>query len=110
MSPMDRRQEILEVLRLRRYDTYANLAQEFGVSKETIRHDILALMCSNPIETVRGRHGGGVYMLGNCGSSNGSQKNAALNPRQIALLQELRKSLSGDNLEIMDSILDEFAS
>lgn len=109
MSPTDRRQEILEVLRLRRHDTYANLAQEFGVSKETIRHDIIVLMCSNPIETVRGRHGGGVYMPPNYGSSNIHFRSATLNPRQIALLKELREALSDDKLEIMDSILDEFA-
>ena len=60
MSAGERRQRILELLCLRRQDTYGNLASEFGVSRETIRHDIVLLMCSYPIETIRGRYGGGV--------------------------------------------------
>jgi len=60
MSLSERRQRLLELLCLRRHDTYDNLAYEFNVSKMTIRRDITALMCSYPIETVRGRYGGGV--------------------------------------------------
>lgn len=56
MSAGERRQRILELLCLRRQDTYGNLASEFGVSRETIRHDIVLLMCSYPIETIRGRY------------------------------------------------------
>ena len=56
----ERRQRLMEVLCLRRHDTYDNLASEFKVSKMTIRRDIAALTCSYPIETVRGRYGGGV--------------------------------------------------
>ena len=40
MNPWERRQKILEVLCLRRHDTYEGLAQEFNVSKRTIRRDI----------------------------------------------------------------------
>ena len=60
MSASERRQRILEILCLKRQDTYSNLASEFSVSRETIRNDIIQLMCSYPIETVRGRYGGGV--------------------------------------------------
>ncbi len=60
MSYAERREAILEVLCIRRHDTYRNLAFEFQVSRETIRQDIAVLMCSYPIETVRGRYGGGV--------------------------------------------------
>jgi len=59
MSASDRRQKLLEVLCLRRHDTYGNLACEFNVCKRTIRYDIAALMCVYPIETVCGRYGGG---------------------------------------------------
>ena len=62
MSLSERRQRLLEVLCLRRHDTYDNLAQEFNVSKMTIRRDITALTCSYPIETVRGRYGGGIQV------------------------------------------------
>ena len=38
----------------------ANLAAEFGVSVRTIKNDIDILSLSYPIETIRGRYGGGV--------------------------------------------------
>ena len=50
MSYAERREAILEVLCIRRHDTYRNLAFEFQVSRETIRQDIAVLMCSYPIE------------------------------------------------------------
>ncbi len=43
MSSMERRMEILEVLCRRRSDTVENLANEFGVSKRTIKYDIASL-------------------------------------------------------------------
>ena len=39
LNPWERRQKILEVLCLRRHDTYGNLAHEFNVSTGTIRRD-----------------------------------------------------------------------
>ena len=47
MNPWERRQKILEVLCLRRHDTYRNLAHEFNVSTGTIRRDIVVL--SSPV-------------------------------------------------------------
>ncbi len=40
----------------------ASLCSEFGVTRRTIQRDITALTCSLPIETVRGRYGGGVKL------------------------------------------------
>ena len=51
---------IYQALCTRRQDTVGNLAREFDVSEKTIRRDIEVLACSYPIETVRGRYGGGV--------------------------------------------------
>ena len=45
MSLSERRQRLLEVLCLRRHDTYDNLAQEFNVSKMTIRREIGRASC-----------------------------------------------------------------
>ena len=39
MNPWERRQRILEVLCLRRHDTYGNLAHEFNVSTGTFHLD-----------------------------------------------------------------------
>lgn len=60
----ERRQKILEILCVRRQETMENLAQEFNVTTRTIRNDIEELTLAHPIETVRGRYGGGVHKKG----------------------------------------------
>jgi len=54
----ERRQTILEQLSARRYATYSELSEQFGVSKVTIRNDIDILSSSAPIYTVAGNGGG----------------------------------------------------
>lgn len=104
MNPAERRQKLLEALCLRRRDTCDNLAYEFHVSNATIRRDIEVLMCSHPIETVRGRYGGcvkvadGYYLY-----------RKTLTPKQTALLTKLQAQLEGDDLDILNSILLCFA-
>ena len=46
MRPNERRAAILDALCIRRQDTIANLAEEFGVNEKTIRRDIEELSCS----------------------------------------------------------------
>lgn len=108
MSSVERQQALLEVLRRRRFDTYANLAFEFGVSTRTIQRDIQILMCSYPIETVRGRYGGGVRAMTDL-SLEGSSSKRTLNAEQTELLVRIRKSLSGSDIDTLDSILSQFA-
>ena len=62
MNSAERQQAIANVLIHRRQETVANLMSEFGVSRSTILRDIATLTCSLPIETVRGRYGGGVKL------------------------------------------------
>ena len=109
MSPAERRQQLLEVLCLRRHDTYGNLANEFNVCKETIRHDIEELMRSYPVETIRGRHGGGVRVMDGFYLNRHYSSRATLTPKQADLLKRLRDSLAGDDLDTLNSILSEFA-
>ena len=104
MSYAERREAILEVLCIRRHDTYRNLAFEFQVSRETIRQDIAVLMCSYPIETVRGRYGGGVKI-----ADGFYLYRKKLTARQAALLVKLSAQLTGDDLATIDSILRQFA-
>lgn len=111
MSAAERRQELLEALCLRRYDTCENLAHEFNVSKRTIYSDFEQLMCSYPIEAVRG-HGGGfkiaegyyLYCKAHC---HAASKN--LNPIQAELLLKLRTHLDGYDLDVLNSILLQFS-
>lgn len=105
MTAIERREAILDALCVRRQDTYENLAQEFGVSYSTIRRDIEALACSFPIEPVRGRHGGGVYV-----ADWYRRGKKTLSPEQAALLKKLAPSLEGHDLEVMNSIINQFAA
>ena len=104
MSLSERRQRLLEVLCLRRHDTYDNLAHEFNVSKMTIRRDITALTCSYPIETVRGRYGGGVRVRGDY-----LPYRKTLNTKQVTLLIRLSAQLDGDDLATISSIIFQLA-
>lgn len=104
MTPSERREAILNVLCKRRQDTIENLANEFGVSVRTIKYDIEELTLAHPIETVRGRYGGGVkvadgYYIGR----------KYLKPSQQELLKKLSEQLSGNDLEVMNSIFRDFA-
>jgi len=58
MTSSERRNAILEVLCLRRFETVANLAFEFNVTDRTIRNDILILSLDYPIYTSKGNGGG----------------------------------------------------
>ena len=104
MGPNERRQEIMETLCHRRQETMANLAFEFGVSVRTIRNDIDCLSLSYPLETIRGRYGGGVRVM------DGFYMNRKyLKPEQRDLLVRLSQNLSGKDLAVMNGILQEFA-
>lgn len=109
MSPSERRQERLELLCLRRHDTYGNLAQEFNVSKRTICRDVAVLMCSYPVETVCGRFGGGVRVMDGYYYHHKSHARRSLNQTQTALLRSLRDQLAGEDRDTINSILVQFA-
>lgn len=104
MSPSERRDAIIDILCTRRFETTANLARQLEVSERTISRDLTALSCSYPIETVRGRYGGGVKMANwfHLGRS-------MLSAPQKDLLLKLRPALTGQDLDVMDSILVQFA-
>lgn len=104
MNPSERRDTIVDILCARRFETTANLAQQLEVSERTISRDITVLSCSYPIETVRGRYGGGVKMANWFRSDRNK-----LSVTQKALLLKLRPTLEGQELEVMDSILAQFA-
>jgi len=104
VRPNERRQAIWEALCHRRQETIPNLASEFDVSIRTIKYDIEQLTLSHPIETIRGRYGGGVKV-----SDWYRPSRSTLCPEQIALLKKLAPSLQGDDLAVMNSILSQFA-
>ena len=109
MSPNERRQALLELLCLRRHDTYGNLARELNVSKRTICRDVSVLMCSYPVETVCGRFGGGVRVMDGYYCNHKSLGRKSLSQKQTALLRKLREQLVDDDLNTLNSILVQFA-
>ncbi len=104
MDAGERRRAIWSALCQRRHDTIQNLASEFNVCPRTIRYDVVALSLSHPLETVRGRYGGGVKL-----PDWYHPTRTTLCPEQVALLKKLAPSLQGDDLAVMNSILSQFA-
>ena len=100
MTAAERRQAILEVLCLRRHETRENLANEFGVSKRTIEYDMLNLMLTYPVYTVQG-NGGGIYV-----TDNFRLDRPRMNEKQTALLQKVLLTLSGEDKETMQNIIN----
>ena len=104
MTPSERRNAILWLLCKRRHDTAINLAKEFGVSERTIRADLMVLSCYYPVQVLRGRYGGGVHL-----PDWFRMESRRLSSKQETLLRKLRKSLNGEDLQVMNSILAQFA-
>ena len=103
MGADERRREILEILCQRKQDTMKNLGNEFHVSLRTICYDIDELARNYPIATTRGKYKGGVKI------ADGYRLDRKyLNPKQQHLLKRLSKTLSGEDREIMESILRDF--
>lgn len=103
MSANERRQHLLAELLSSRHDTCESLARKLNVTTRTIYSDVETLMCSYPIEVVRGRYGGVKISDWYFPSST------ALGPKQFALLVKLRNQLNGDDLIVLNSILIQFA-
>ena len=101
----DRQQQLISLLCQRRSDSIQNLAMELGVCERTIRRDIEELTLTYPIETVRGRYGGGVRM-----ADWYFQDRPKPTPKQTALLRRLAIGLHGEDLDEMNRILTHFAS
>jgi hypothetical protein len=81
-----------------------NLSLMFSVSIRTIFTDIEELTLSYPLETVRGRYASGVkvaewYRL----------NQSYLSSEQTALLDKLASTLQGEELAVMNGILNQFA-
>ena len=104
MTPSERRSEILHLLCKRRHETAINLSAELGVSERTIRADLVILSCYYPIQVVRGRFGVGIHL-----PDWFHMESRTLSSKQQVLLMKVRKTLSGDDLQVMNSILAQFA-
>lgn len=104
MDAHDRRLSIWRSLCCHRFATAAQLAAEYGVSVRTIYNDMQHLSLSRPIETVRGRYHACIRL-----PDWYRPDPHACTPAQLALLLRLKSTLTGDDLIIMTSIIDQFS-
>jgi len=64
MSAFERREQIIDRMKVRKFDTASGLAVEFRVTERTIRSDVQELSCNGyPIQADMGR-GGGIRWVG----------------------------------------------
>ena len=103
MKAEERRRRILEILSERRSEIVENIACEFSVSMRTIYSDIFFLSLSYPIYTVSGKYGGGIYV-----DEDWFLGKEYLSEKQEALLNMLKENLDGENLKVMETILNKF--
>ena len=74
------------------------------VSERTIRNDLVILSCYYPIQVTWGRYGGVAHL-----PEWFHLENRMLSPKQEILLQKLKTALDGEELQVMNSILAQFA-
>ncbi len=101
MSAFERRNEILRILRLRKFEKVENLAFEFSVSEKTIRHDILMLSLTANIYTKQGRYDGGIYYLDDTDLSV---------KEKISLLHKLERYCTPDEQAILRQIIKDYGA
>ena len=103
MEAHERRMAIWRSLCCHRFVKVSHLATEYGVSVRTIYYDVQILSISYPIETVRGRYHGGVKI------PDWYKPNPnAYTPAQLELLTKLKANLTGRDLAVMSSIIEQF--
>ena len=105
MTAAERRQNIMNILVSRRHETAENLAEMFGVSERTIRSDVTALTLQYPLETVCGRHGGGIRLAG---WYRPGRKTLA--PEQASAIRKAAEFLEGGEKQALLSVLAQFSS
>lgn len=103
-----RQNKILEILSVRRFDTIANLCDEFGASRYTIMRDIRVLSEISPIYTLRGPSGG-VYFEKDCFHTKSEYAaNKYLSDKQKKTIRDIIEGLP-PNISELHSILIDFA-
>ena len=104
MDAHERRIAIWRSLCCHRFDTVMHLAEKYQVSVRTIYYDVQILSISYPIETVRGRYNGGIKI-----PDWYKPDSHVFSPAQLDLLMRLKENLTGNDLAVMTSIIEQFS-
>lgn len=111
MGTAERRYEIMKILCRRRNDTICNLASEFGVSIRTIQRDIEVLSRTEPIFTLSGKYGGGVYVVDGYYMDRMYMKNAELDvlKKLYIAADENAQLLTNDEKDLLGQLISQYS-
>ena len=101
-SAIERRQRIVEILNMRRYERADNLAYELGVNVKTIRRDIDVLSCSYPLNTKQG-NGGCIYV-----EEGFDMYDRYLTAKQFEVLKKLTETVTSEDRAVLETIIKSF--
>lgn len=104
MLAADRRMEIVSILVVSGHVTMRELAQEFGVSRRTIMHDISRLTYGYPIYTKQGP-GGGVFIM-----DSYKPYNNTLTVTEQERLKQMYHAAEGEDKKILERVLRKYGA
>lgn len=104
MTAADRRMEIVSILAVCGHTTTRELAQEFGVSRRTIMHDISLLSHGYPIYTKQGAYGG-VFIM-----DSYKPYNNTLTITEQERLKQMYYAAEGEDKEILERVLRKYGA
>ena len=99
----ERRMDIMYYISDRRRTTYQEIADQFNIGYKTAQRDVEILMCSYPIDAVKGK-GGGIRAMDGWYASR-----RYMTDKQEYLLRQLLTGLQPDDQKTMEGILAAFA-
>lgn len=104
MTAADRRMEIISILVGSGHATTKELAQELGVTRRTIMHDISVLSYGYPIYTKQGA-GGGVFIM-----DGYKPYNNTLTLTEQERLKKMYHAAEGEDKKILERVLRKYGA
>jgi len=104
MTVADRRMEVISILVVSGHATAKELAQEFGVTRRTILHDVSVLSYGYPVYTKPGE-GGGIFIM-----DSYKPYNNTLTPIEQERLKKMYDAAEGEDKEILKRILKKYGA
>ena len=102
MTAADRRLEIISILVVSGHTTSKELAQEFGVTRRTILHDVSVLSYGYPVYTKQGE-GGGIFIM-----DSYKPYNNTLTPIEQERLKKMYDAAEGEDKKILGRVLRKY--
>lgn len=104
MTAADRRLEIISILVVSGHTTSKELAQEFGVTRRTILHDVSVLSYGYPVYTKAGE-GGGIFIM-----DSYKPYNNTLTLVEQERLKKMYDAAEGEGNKILERVLRKYGA